>query len=163
MYIQIVPIKMLTGLSASITFRILKLYNKFSAFCRKPYTVWFSSHKEILYGISLVPSIQVLTASRLTLHNELGIPHSCWMVMQIMYKTWMEGTHDKHKKKNIFLRDCWTKSDGVFGKMQIISYNSKILKHNVDWFIILKVIDDIFRINEPYFIFGLTNPISFSD
>ena len=53
----------------------------------------------------------------------------------------MEGTRDKHnKKKIIFLRDYWTKSDGIFSKMQIISYSFKLLKH-VDWFIILKVID----------------------
>ena len=33
------------------------------------------------------------------------------------------------------------KSDGVFGKMQIISNGFKILKHISDWFIILEVID----------------------
>ena len=49
--------------------------------------------------------------------------------MEIMYKTWMEGTHDKHNRKSLFLRDYWNKLDGVFGKMQIISYNFKILKH----------------------------------
>ena len=34
--------------------------------------------------------------------------------MQIMYKSWMEGTHDKHIYKFLF-RDYLTNSDGGFG------------------------------------------------
>ena len=49
--------------------------------------------------MSLVPSSQVLTASRLTLYtmnSEFHTPVE-WF-LQIMYKTVMEGTFDKHKK-----------------------------------------------------------------
>ena len=42
--------------------------------------------------MSLVPSIQVLTASRLTLHNELRIPDSCWMVYAY-YVQILDGRH----------------------------------------------------------------------
>ena len=70
---------------------------------------------------------------RLTLHNEHWIPHSFWMVYADvglnLYKTWMEGTYDiRKKKKSTFLCDYWTKSDGVFAEMQIISYIFLILK-----------------------------------
>ena len=47
---------------------------------------------------------------------------------RLMYKTWMESTYDK-QQKSIFLCDYWTKSDGVFTEMQIISYSFIILKH----------------------------------
>ena len=44
----------------------------------------------------------------------------------------MEGTYDMLNikiLKKYFLHDYWTKSDGVFAKRQIISYNFIILKH----------------------------------
>ena len=43
----------------------------------------------------------------------------------------MEGTPDisYKKKKIIFLRDYWTKADGVSADMQIISYSFIVLKH----------------------------------
>ena len=59
-----------------------------------------------------------------------------WNSMFIVYsvsllavKTWMEGTNDIPHQTFLFLRDYWTKLDGVFGKMQIISDIFKILKH----------------------------------
>ena len=39
------------------------------------------------------------------------------------------GTYDVPNKISTFLRDYWTKSDGVFAEMQIISYIFIILKH----------------------------------
>ena len=45
------------------------------------------------------------------------------------FQAWMEGTHDMPYKKSLFLRDYWTKSDGVFAEMQIISYSFIFLKH----------------------------------
>ena len=53
--------------------------------------------------MSLGPSIHVLTASRLTLYAmnpEFRAPVE-WF-MQIMYKTWMEGTRDKHNETSYF-------------------------------------------------------------
>ena len=64
----------------------------------------------------LVPSIQVLTASR-TLHNEHGIHTPVEWFMQIVYKTWMEGTHDKHNKIPYFLMTTEPKSNGIFTEM----------------------------------------------
>ena len=46
---------------------------------------------------------------------------------QFVYTTLMEGTYDKHKQKSIFLRDYWTKSDGVFAEMQINNFSFIIL------------------------------------
>ena len=38
--------------------------------------------------------------------------------MQIMYKTWMEGTPDKHDKiPHFFVTTDQTKSNGVFAEM----------------------------------------------
>ena len=58
---------MLTGLSASITFKIMNqskyalgffnyMYNSFSVFCQKPHPIWFSSHKEIGIFVMFVMS-----------------------------------------------------------------------------------------------------------
>ena len=69
--------------------------------------------------MSLVPacSIKVLTEGRLALHNEYGILHSFWMVVDLQYLDWSDSWHTLQKSK--FLYDFWTKSDGVFAKMQI--------------------------------------------
>ena len=49
--------------------------------------------------MSLVPFIQVvLTASRLILHNELGIPHSCWMVYADVYK-YVQNLDGRHTRQ----------------------------------------------------------------
>ena len=42
-------------------------------------------------------------------------------IMWCIYKTWIEGTYDIPYKKKIPI-SSWTKSDGVFAEMQIISY-----------------------------------------
>ena len=47
-------------------------------------------------------------------------------VSLLSVKIWMEGTC---LIKTLFLHDYWTKLDGVFAVMQIISYNFIILKH----------------------------------
>ena len=78
--------------------------------------------------MSWVPSIQVLTEKRLALHNEPGILYSFWMVYvdlctKLGWKALMTSINF------IFLRDYWTKWDGVFAEMQIISYSCIILKH----------------------------------
>ena len=41
--------------------------------------------------------------------------------MQILYKTWMEGTHDKHNKDSYFFVTTEPNRMVFFGKMQIIS------------------------------------------
>ena len=41
----------------------------------------------------------------------------------------MESTYDKHNKNPYFFFYYWTKSDGVFAEMHIISYSFRILKH----------------------------------
>ena len=61
-----------------------------------------------------------------TMHNEPGIPYSFWTVyVDLCRKLGWEVTYDKHN----FFCDYWTKSDGVFAEMQIISYSFIILKH----------------------------------
>ena len=68
--------------------------------------IWFGSvvtkKLEFLYSImSLVPSIQVWQpADSYSMNLEFHTPVE-WF-MQIMYKTWMEGTHDKHNKNSYF-------------------------------------------------------------
>ena len=58
---------------------------------------------ELLKGMSLVPSIQILTASRLTQHNELWISHYILYGIYADYvQTWKEGTHDKHNINSYF-------------------------------------------------------------
>ena len=49
----------------------------------------------------------------------------------------MEGTYDM-PYKILYLCDYWTKSDGVFAEMQIISYIIIILKTYSDQFTISK-------------------------
>ena len=44
-------------------------------------------------------------------------------------KTWMEGTNDIPYKNSYFCVTTEPKSDGVFDKMQIISYIVKIGNH----------------------------------
>ena len=64
-----------------------------------------------------------------TIQKECGIPCSlCTVSLSSVMKTWMEGTYDIPFKTKIRICDYWTKLDGVFSEMQIISY-SFILKH----------------------------------
>ena len=44
------------------------------------------------------------------------------MIYADVYKSRMEGTYDIPNKNPPILHDYWTKSDGGFAKMQIISY-----------------------------------------
>ena len=49
-----------------------------------------------------------------------------------MYKTWMESVYDKpggEKKKNPYFFVTTEQSDGIFAKVQMISYSFIILKH----------------------------------
>ena len=80
--------------------------------------------------MSIVPSIQVLTDGRLTLHNEHKIPHPSWKVYVDVYN-YVQNLDGlvTYLTKSLFLCAYLTKSNGVFGKMQIISYSFKILKH----------------------------------
>ena len=81
---------------------------------------------------SLVPSTQVFTDCRLTIHNEYGIPHPLWDVYVGVYVQNLDVRDLWHTYKNKnpnFFRDYWTTSDGVFAEMQIIRYIFIILKH----------------------------------
>ena len=46
-----------------------------------------------------------------------------------MYKTWMESTYYKHNKNPYFFVTTEPNLNGVFTKMQIISYSFIILKN----------------------------------
>ena len=56
----------------------------------------------VRYVISLFhPSFdRQQTHTNYTMNSEFHAPVECFM--QIMYKTWMEGTHDKHNKNPYF-------------------------------------------------------------
>ena len=66
--------------------------------------------------------------SHYTMNIEFHTPLE-WFMQMYIYKTWMEGTYDIPNKNPHFFLNNWTKSDGVFAKMQIISYSFIILKH----------------------------------
>ena len=115
--IQIVPPpqkkNMITGLLASITFKVMNQsryalgfwnYNKLSAFCWKPRLIWFSSHKGIRFFVRYVSPFHPNFHSQQT--------HTAQWTRNSTLHTPVEW----QKKKC----DYWTKSDGVFGKMQII-------------------------------------------
>ena len=115
-----------------------------SAFCRKSHLIWFSSHERTgifvryyMYVISpFHPSFDSQqTHTSYTMNSEFHTPVE-WF-MQILYKTWMEGIHDKHDKSTISL---WLLNQIGWGFWQNADYSFTILKH-IDWFIILKVID----------------------
>ena len=65
----------------------------------------------------------------------------CSSVSLLSVKILMEGTYDMPYKKSIFLCDYWTKSDGVFAEMQMISYSFVIIKNFQIKFTIVKDID----------------------
>ena len=73
-----------------------------------------------------------------------GIQCSLCSVSLLSVKIWMEGAYDRPYKNPYFFvtTDYWTKSDGVFAEMHIISYNSIYYsKAYSDQFTILKDID----------------------
>ena len=99
--------------------------------------MWFISHEEIWIFVRYVISpfhpsfvyIYIYT-SALTIKKECGIQCSLCSVSLLSVKIWMEGSYDMtFLIKSLFLHDYWTKSDGVFAEMQIISYYFIILKH----------------------------------
>ena len=66
-----------------------------------------------------------------TLHNERRIPHSFWMVYVNVYSKLGWKGPMTYLTKSTFIRDYTEPNlDGVFGKMQIISYILIFLKHN---------------------------------
>ena len=143
--------KMITGLSASITFKIMNQskyalgfwnYNYVSAFCQTPHPIWFSSHEEIrifvrYYVISpFHPSFdsQQTHTPQWTLNSTLLLNGLCRLCTKLGWKAVTTN------KTNIPISP-WllNQSDGVFGKMQIISYSFKILKWRRHFFFFLLV------------------------
>ena len=53
----------------------------------------------------------------------------CSVSLLLSVKNRMEGTSNMPDKKCLFFRDYWTKSDGDFAEMQIISYIIITRKH----------------------------------
>ena len=134
------PPKMITGLLASITFKIMNQskyalrfwnYNWLCAFNRKAHPIWFSSHEEI--GIRF---IFVMSAFHPSFVHNLLKPFNKRVELRslslLAVKFGWKGlmTYFTHTKSYSFVTTEPNRIvDGVFGKIQTINYSFKILKH----------------------------------
>ena len=106
--------------------------------------IWFSSHKEMWIFVKMrscrksLPSNFCIyvkcTCTCIHLHKPFKRSVECSSVHCVVWVSFLskfgwKGLMTWLIKILIFLRDYWTKSDGVFAEMQIISYNFIILKH----------------------------------
>ena len=88
-------------MNQSICFRILNYITNYLYFALKnKHQIWFTSHEGmgifVRYVISpFHPSFESKHL-HYTMNSEFHTPAE-WF-MQIMYRTWMEGAHDKNKK-----------------------------------------------------------------